>query len=573
MTNQFQVGVAIGSGLTAHAAERAGADFLLAINAGRIRNMGAPSVASILPIIDATELTIGFAKTEVLSQVTVPVYLGVSLYGHSNDPQEIAQQAASHGFAGIVNFPTSIHFSSSMQRILTRANRGIEQEVAVLEAAKKLGLKTILYCANRSQARMGADAGLDKILLNFGWNSGGEYGHKKKLSLEEVAIQTRETARLVKRINPEVSLLLEGGPIVTAKDLSFIAQKVEFDGYIGGSTIDRLPMESTITDLIASYRIAGEQRIEVTTDQRKLLSWGRQRGAAGSSRALIDCLKHLNKLVTLKSTAYIQHETGVSIHWVTKAFENHYGDDSVQSISFANVSGKTETVASISTRLFGSLKQGKHQPGLLNDSRVKLILVHAPEQLLPRIQNKLATAINAGKYVVSGSHKKQTVAARCVFFSECSAEQNLPDNLIPELAELARSQTLVVPPLRQRSEDIPALLAAYFDKIGLREDKQPDMNASALQQLKAQEWTGNETALYAVADRLALFELPIDKTQVDLAITQHHKGDVPNLENTRSEKARIVETLWRYNFHKGRTAEALGITRKTLYNKIKRYGL
>ena len=132
MTNQFQVGVAIGSGLTAHAAERAGADFLLAINAGRIRNMGAPSVASILPIIDATELTIGFAKTEVLSQVTVPVYLGVSLYGHSNDPQEIAQQAASHGFAGIVNFPTSIHFSSSMQRILTRANRGIEQEVACL---------------------------------------------------------------------------------------------------------------------------------------------------------------------------------------------------------------------------------------------------------------------------------------------------------------------------------------------------------------------------------------------------------------------------------------------------------
>ena len=573
MAKKFQVGVAIGSGLAAHAAERAGADFLLAINAGRMRNMGAPSVASILPIIDAAELTIGFAKTEVLSQVSVPVYLGVSLYGLSGNPEEIAEQVVSHGFPGIVNFPTSIHFSNSMQRILTRAKRGIEQEVAVLAAAKKLGLKTLFYCANRSQARMGADAGLDKILLNFGWNSGGEFGHKKKLSLEEVAIQTRETARLVKRINPNVTLLLEGGPIITAKDLSFIAQKVEFDGYIGGSTIDRLPMETTITDLIASYRIAGEQRIEVSKEQRKLLSWGRQRGAAGSSRALIDCLKHLDTLVAVNATTCIQYEKGISIDWIVKAFENHYGNNAVQSLSFGTVFSANEDVTSINTRLFGSLKTGKLQHGLLNATRLKLLLVHAPEQLPPRTQTRLAKAITAGNYVLAGSHKKHSVVSRCVFFSKCSAEQSQPDNLIPELADLVRSRTLVVPPLRQRVEDISALLAAYFDKIGLPEDKLPDISASALQQLKAQEWTGNDKALYSVADRLVLFEGTIDKTRVDMAITQHQKGEIPNLENTRNEKARIVEALWRYNFHKGRTAEALGITRKTLYNKIKRFEL
>ena len=75
MSKQFLVGVAVGSGLAARAAQSGGADFLLAINAGRMRNMGAPSVAGNLPIMDAMALTEAFASSEVLSQVSIPVYL------------------------------------------------------------------------------------------------------------------------------------------------------------------------------------------------------------------------------------------------------------------------------------------------------------------------------------------------------------------------------------------------------------------------------------------------------------------------------------------------------------------
>ncbi|MCZ7596656.1 MAG: phosphoenolpyruvate hydrolase family protein [Gammaproteobacteria bacterium] len=48
--SRFIIGAAIGSGTTAPAAERGGADLLLAINAGRLRSMGAPSIACMLPI-------------------------------------------------------------------------------------------------------------------------------------------------------------------------------------------------------------------------------------------------------------------------------------------------------------------------------------------------------------------------------------------------------------------------------------------------------------------------------------------------------------------------------------------
>ena len=115
----------MGSGLAARAAQAGGADFLLAINAGRMRNMGAPSVAGNLPIMDATAVTEAFATSEVLSQVAIPVFLGVNVFGANANATELAQRAAEHGFDGVVNFPSSIHYSPSFQHILERGQRGI----------------------------------------------------------------------------------------------------------------------------------------------------------------------------------------------------------------------------------------------------------------------------------------------------------------------------------------------------------------------------------------------------------------------------------------------------------------
>ena len=78
---KFLIGAAIGSGSTALAAERGGADFLLAINAGRLRSMGAPSIACMLPIFDAGPLTLDFAREELLPQCRIPVLLGVNVWG------------------------------------------------------------------------------------------------------------------------------------------------------------------------------------------------------------------------------------------------------------------------------------------------------------------------------------------------------------------------------------------------------------------------------------------------------------------------------------------------------------
>ena len=66
---EIVVGAAIGLGMTARAAADGGADFLLVLSAGRLRVMGAPSLAAMLPIRDSNSFTDAFARREILDRV------------------------------------------------------------------------------------------------------------------------------------------------------------------------------------------------------------------------------------------------------------------------------------------------------------------------------------------------------------------------------------------------------------------------------------------------------------------------------------------------------------------------
>ncbi|MEM9241893.1 MAG: phosphoenolpyruvate hydrolase family protein, partial [Pseudomonadota bacterium] len=170
------VGAAVGSGIVARAAEQGGADFLLAINAGRLRSMGVPSIACMLPIHHAADLTWEFATSEILPITDLPVYVGVNCWTSAIAPEDLAQQIMQAGFAGAVNFPTTMHYSDAFQHILDRAGLGTRQEISLLQAVQAAGGKSMFYCGTRNQARMGADAGLQALVFNFGWNLGGALG-------------------------------------------------------------------------------------------------------------------------------------------------------------------------------------------------------------------------------------------------------------------------------------------------------------------------------------------------------------------------------------------------------------
>ena len=578
-SSRFLIGAAIGSGNTALAAERGGADFLLAINAGRLRNMGAPSIACMLPIFDAGRLTAAFARDEILPQCRVPVLLGVNVWERDFNPAAVAAAVRDAGFAGAVNFPSCMHYARPMQQILARAGRGIEREVEQLAAVQAAGLTAMFYCATRTQARLAADAGIDLVCLNLGWNVGGALGHRQRATLEEVATTAREIGRLIKRINPRTRFFLEGGPVATAEDLGRVLSLAPIDGYVGGSTFERMPLEVSVADQIDRFRHASRRRAALDGDSARLVSWGRRYGFVGRSAPHLGFLRRLRALAAGSDPVLVLAEPGLATAPVVQALgqgaapggarSSRGGPPAVLQIDVA----AEDFPARARGMIFGQRDGPARGLPALADGDLDLLVIQAPDRLPAATQRRLARALRDRQFRAAGMRRTVPVGPRVVLLVTLAGGADTPDmtDLESELLTQLAGATLHLPPLRARIDDLMALIDALGqDSQGSRLDRSV-FSSAALQSLRAHLWPGNEAELRALVTALAGRADPNPVQPDELAPLLHPEPRIATALG--GEKDRIVEALWRHGFNRTRTAEALGLSRKTLYNKIKKYGL
>lgn len=147
--------------------------------------------------------------------------------------------------------------------------------------------------------------------------------------------------------------------------------------------------------------------------------------------------------------------------------------------------------------------------------------------------------------------------------------------------------TLRLPPLRERKEDIPLLAGFFLRKhnasLNLSIER---ITPEAMDRLCAYDWPGNVRDLEnAIQSAMILCpegqiqpeHLPsrIKTTLIDPLSTSHLEAEDTSLRDTSSqaEKARILAALQKQGYNRTLTAEALNISRKTLFNKMKRYNL
>jgi len=575
--SDFLIGAAIGSGSNALAAEHGGADFLLAINAGRFRNMGVPSIACMLPVYDANAITEGFAREELLALCKIPVLLGTNVWNGTFDPGSTAKEISEAGFAGAVNFPSCMHYSRPMQQILSRAGRGIEQEVELLRAVQDTGLTAMFYCASRTQARLAADAGIDMICLNIGWNAGGALGHRSRTSIEEVAVAAREIGRLVKRINPKSKFMVEGGPIATPEDLSRVLELAPLDGYVGGSTIDRMPLESSVASLIDGFRQASSARTGLKNDDQALVKWADRFGFVGHAKSHLTMLRRLRQMVTTRNPVLIVAERGQPTGPVIKVLGGAQKPDDEMKFTQIDVADQNFPARARNV-LFGHRDSISSQKPVLSDANVKLVVVHAPERLTSALQRRLARALQDGFFQVSGSRKSLPLEPRVVFLSHLPVRESrieedlLAAGLEPELLSCIAGWTLRLPPLRDRLTDLQAIIELWSGQ-GKAVPGGPVFAPAAIQKLRAYHWPGNEQELQKLLGGLKgrPSKQPVQPEEIagKLSYVENEQGFAKRLP----EKDRIVEALWRNGFNRGKTALALGMSRKTLYNKIKKFEL
>ena len=142
-----------------------------------------------------------------------------------------------------------------------------------------------------------------------------------------------------------------------------------------------------------------------------------------------------------------------------------------------------------------------------------------------------------------------------------------------------------LPPLRERTGDIPLLVGHFLEEFRPGEAEWWTIGADALELLEAYPWPGNVRELRNVIERAALLaggqtirradlgSLLFESTEAAPADGTHDGGGLPALHLETLERMAIQEALERTGWHQGRASDVLGVSARTLHRKIRSYGL
>jgi DNA-binding NtrC family response regulator len=203
-------------------------------------------------------------------------------------------------------------------------------------------------------------------------------------------------------------------------------------------------------------------------------------------------------------------------------------------------------------------------------------------EMAPGIQVKLLRSVQERKIRRVGGQKEQPVDVRLIAATnrhpaKAVEEGRLRDDLYYRLNVIA----IAVPPLRDRTEDLPLLVQTFIAEFNARERKTVRaVTAEALRVLERYPWPGNIRELRNVIERAMILShddfidvghLPPDLSSVR-ASPAAPIGITAGMSVEEAERRLIEVTLAHTQNNKTRAAEILGITVKTLHNKLKLFG-
>lgn len=197
------------------------------------------------------------------------------------------------------------------------------------------------------------------------------------------------------------------------------------------------------------------------------------------------------------------------------------------------------------------------------------------------LQVKLLRVLETGTFMRVGSMQLQETDVRIVAASNRNPAQAVANGRLREdLLYRLNVFPIHMPALRERSEDIELIAVHFLDEIGRREGQRKRFARDALLHLKRYRWPGNVRELRNVVQRA--YVMAADTTIHANSLTDDDTQWAPTtgaplisvevgLSLAEIERMVTMATLQHFGRNKERTAAALGISLKTLYNKLKEY--
>ncbi|MDB5751657.1 MAG: putative response regulator, NtrC [Ramlibacter sp.] len=238
----------------------------------------------------------------------------------------------------------------------------------------------------------------------------------------------------------------------------------------------------------------------------------------------------------------------------------------------------------LESELFGSENSragDAEHAGLLERARGGTLFLDEICDMSAAMQARLLHVLETGSYTPLFSATRRVVDVRLISASNRDLQQAVAAGLFrQDLFYRLNVFPLQLPPLRERMEDLPLLVTHLLREIGRAEGGFKQLAPAALQRLARCHWSGNvrelrnalhQSYVMTPGDEIKHPWLPSDARPA-AAVRSHPAQPVAGRTLAQVEKEAVLATLEQHGNHKERTAAALGISIKTLYNRLKEYG-
>jgi DNA-binding NtrC family response regulator len=383
----------------------------------------------------------------------------------------------------------------------------------------------------------------------------------------------RELLLALKALNPKVPFIILTG-FGTIKMAVEAMREGAFD-FVTKSPFDR----SGMRDIVKRALNQSAQANEIGRLDSQVPAQMGFAGIIGKSHSM-QVLFRLIRLVAKSHIAVmIQGESGTGKELVAKAIHSHSSRKDMPFVAL-DCGAMPETL--LESELFGHLKGSftgavSTQKGLLEQAHGGTILLDEISNTSLSFQAKLLRAFQEGEIRPLGSISSIKVNARLIASSNRDLKNLVKEgNFREDLYFRLAAMPLLIPPLRERKEDIPLLVNHFIAKYcGEQNNPLLGISQEALAALVAAPWPGNVRELENVISRATLF---CETSIIDSSCLPHVYSD--DLEEQHSslkqrrkvaERERIIEAIVKNQGNKRLAARELGISLAGLYCKIKEY--
>lgn len=437
---------------------------------------------------------------------------------------------------------------------------------------------------------------LKKLLSGWGYNvaeaddGSGAVEEVRKRSFDLILMDIRmmnvsgiEALEQVKQINPSIPVIIMTA-YASVETAVKALKKGAYDYLTKPLDFDELQM--------AIARATEHSRLKKENEylKEKLGEKFDRQNIIGQSVAMVRLLDVVEQVAATQATVLITGESGTGKEIIANAI--HFNNNR-KSAPFVKINCAALTETLLESELFGHEKGAftgadRKREGKFVQADGGSIFLDEVSEMSPAMQVKLLRVLQEREITRVGGHEVIKIDVRVIAASNKDLIKEIREGRFREdLFYRLNVVTLAVPPLRERSEDIPLMAQAFLKNFALMNSKTVNgFTPRAMQKLVRYSWPGNVRELMNAVERAVVLSRMETVDEDELIFTMANQMGVlnespeslktlsagdGNLSLEEVEKRRILEALETCGGNKSEAARSLGITRKTLRKKLEKY--